>query len=113
MYFIPLCYSIVMSGGLNFQKAKRNKDRKKAEALNRREKSNYWGKDSDIRFSEGLWFYAPNEQFGGFGSIRIKREEFMNWLEKEETTEDGFVVIDLPTSKKGDPYTRVRKIKHD
>lgn len=58
------------------------------------------------RFAEGLYFALPRQNAPEFvlGSISIKADPFIDWLNGEERNDRGYVNFDVLMSKEGKPY---------
>jgi len=65
------------------------------------------------KFIDGLFFNLPHEKAPQFikGSIAISKAKFLEWLQKEDTNENGYIKIDLKISKAGKPYAEVNNWK--
>ena len=64
-------------------------------------------------FAKGLYYNAPHEKAPAFviGSLSVKREEFINFLNEHEPNEKGYLKIDILKSKTGKPYFKLNNWK--
>lgn len=58
---------------------------------------------SDKVFAEGLYFFESDKDFI-LGKLSVNSNQFIEWLEKQETDEKGYVKLDILKSKEGKPY---------
>ena len=60
-------------------------------------------------FVDGLFYNEkhPNAPEFVLGSISIKKDEFIQWLEKQDSSDAGYVKIDFKMSQKGKPYAEL------
>lgn len=61
------------------------------------------------RFAEGIYFALPRAGAKEFvlGSISVKADLFIDWLNGEERNSSGYVNFDVLMSKAGKPYITV------
>lgn len=64
---------------------------------------------SEKKFIKGLWFNLPHEKAPDFvkGSISISKDNFLEWLDAQETNEKGYIKIDLKVSRNGKAYAEL------
>lgn len=67
----------------------------------------------DKRFSDGIYFREKPSKAPDFvlGAISINRDKLIDWLQGEETDDQGYVRLDVLRSKKGQPYITVSTYK--
>jgi len=60
-------------------------------------------------YPKGLYYNAPRENAPDFvlGSISIKKQDFLQWLDQKEPNEKGYVNLDVLNGKEGKPYVTV------
>jgi len=58
------------------------------------------------KFATGIYFNDKHEKAPEWvvGSISIKKQEFLEYLDKQETSEKGYVMFSIKRSKDGKPY---------
>ena len=64
-------------------------------------------------YPKGIYFNRPRENAPEFvlGSISIKKQEFLEWLDQKETNEKGYVNLDVLNGKEEKPYLAVNDYK--
>ena len=65
------------------------------------------------KYPKGIWFNQPHPNAPDFviGKISIKRQDFLEWLDKQNVNEKGYIYLDVKESREGEPYCEVNDFK--
>jgi len=63
------------------------------------------------RYPSGIFYNDPRENAPDFvkGSISIKKDDALEWLDKEKPNDKGYVNLDLLISRENKPYLTVNE----
>ena len=61
---------------------------------------------SDIEFAAGIYWNDKHEKAPDFviGSISVQPDKFIEWLERQETSDKGYVRLQVKYAKSGKAY---------
>ena len=68
---------------------------------------------SDVKFIDGMFVNPPHERAPDFvkAGISFRREQFIEWLNKQEPNEKGYIRIQVKESREGKYYAALDDYK--
>jgi len=69
--------------------------------------------ENENKFVDGMFFNPKNEKAPEFvrGGISFHKEQFMNWLQKQEANDKGYIKTDMLLSKQNKIYFKLNDWK--